>query len=163
MYGRRADTDTAPGIERKGGREQQAQIMGYIWRWVLSCWGISITKKQKKWGTYTRYWIDLPVVETSYIQLRTHSSSSMLIGVIAVPMVPATGVLGFWSAKHHKLQNDTPCQHVNIIHNAVVHILTLWLDMLQGVHISMVYIDECVCSEVNGLSLSCPPLVKSGI
>ena len=32
----------------------------------------------------------------------THSSSSMLIGAIAVPTVPGAGVLGVWSAKHCK-------------------------------------------------------------
>jgi len=58
--------------------------------WLLSCFGSRQRRKKKKKKTYNHPLIDSPVVETIH---RTYSSSSRLIGAIAVPAFPDVGVL----------------------------------------------------------------------
>jgi len=64
--------------------------------WLLSCFGLHQRQKKKKKRTYNHPLIDSPVVETIH---RTYSSSSRLIGAIAVPAVPMVGVLSV-SSQH---------------------------------------------------------------
>jgi hypothetical protein len=61
--------------------------------------GASITKKRNKFGTYSHERVNSPGVETGETgHTRTHSSSSMLMGAIAVPTVPVGDALDVQSA-----------------------------------------------------------------
>lgn len=127
-------------------------------------WGLSVTKKQKNVEEPTpRKRIDLPVVETGHI--RTHSSSSTLIGAMAMPIMtfPWGGMLGVWSAKHRKSGKNAPRPRVDVLHKMLVCSHATVHDGLQGIHISRIYVYEASRGEFDVLSLACVPLQKSNI
>jgi len=44
---------------------------------------------------------------------------------------------------------DSPCQHIDIRHHAMICAITSILDTFDCIVIASIYIDECIASEMN--------------